>query len=111
MSYGVSNNPYVTMHSRMKKILSLVVVSSVLIFGLVGALSVIPHAHGKDLDHSQHQTCPVYQFGVSNVHGDVFHVATIVTIFLLCFLIEIQKSSTAFFSRSFAHLRAPPVVS
>ena len=95
----------------MKKTLSLIVVLSVLFFGVVGALSVIPHVHGKDFNHSQHETCPIYQFGISNVHSDVFHVDIIVALFLFCFLIEIQKSSAVIFSRSFAHLRAPPVVS
>ena len=103
--------PNATIPLSMKKTLSLVVVLSVLFFGVVGALSVIPHVHGKDFNHSQHETCPVYQFGVSNVHADVSHVAVIITLFLFCFLIEIHKSLTIALSRSFAHLRAPPVVS
>ena len=94
-----------------KKALSLVVILSVLFFGVVGALSVIPHVHGKDFNHSQHETCPVYQFGVSNVHADVSHSVVIIVFFLFCFLIEIQKISAVVFSRSFARLRAPPVVS
>ena len=100
-----------TIPISMKKALSLVVILSVLFLGIVGALAVIPHVHGKDFNHSQHETCPVYQFGIGNVHADVFHVDVIVALFLFCFLIEIQKILPVFFSRSFAHLRAPPVVS
>ena len=95
----------------MRKKLSLFLVISVLFFGVVGALSVVPHVHGKDFNHSQHQACPVYQFGISNVHADVSYVVVIVALFLLCFLTELPKSSAVVFSRSFAHLRAPPVVS
>ena len=95
----------------MKKILSVFVVSSVLFLGIIGALSVVPHVHGKDSNHSQHETCPVHQFGVSNVHVDIFHTSIVVALFLLCLLIEIQRSSVVVFSRSFAYLRAPPVVS
>ena len=95
----------------MRKALSVVVVSSVLFFGVVGALAVIPHVHGKDFNHSQHETCPVYQFGISNVHADVSHVSVIIALFLFCFLIKIQKRLPIFFSRSLAHPRAPPAVS
>ena len=95
----------------MKKKLSLLLVASILFFGVVGALAVVPHVHGKDFNHSQHETCPVYQFGIGHVHADVFHVAVVAAFFLFCFLVEIQKSSPVFFSRSLAHPRAPPVVS
>ena len=95
----------------MKKKLSLLLVLSVLFFGVVGALSVVPHVHSKDFNHSQHETCPVYQFGIGNVHADVSHVAAIIVLFIFCFLIEIQKSLPVFFSRSSAHSRAPPAVS
>ena len=95
----------------MKKTLSLAIVLSVLFFGIVGALAVIPHVHGKDFNHSQHETCPVYQFGVSNVHADISCAAVIIALFLFCFLIEIKKSLPVFFSHSSAHSRAPPAVS
>ena len=94
----------------MKKKLSLLLVTSILFFGVVGALAVIPHVHGKDFNHSHHETCPVYQFGIGNVHADVSQADVIVAFLLLCFLIEIQKSSAVVFLRSFAHLRAPPAV-
>ena len=95
----------------MKKTLSLLVVLSVLSFGAVGALSVVPHVHGKDFNHSQHETCPIYQFGVGNVHADAFFAGIVIALFLLCFLIQTQKSLVVFLSRSFACLRAPPAVS
>ena len=94
----------------MKKSLALLAALSVFALGAVGALSVIPHVHGKDLNHSQHETCPVHQFGHGNVHADVSHVSILVAFFLLCFLIELHKSSFVDFSRSFAYLRAPPAV-
>ena len=95
----------------MKKFLAALAIVAVMGFGIVGALAVIPHTHGKDFNHSQHQTCPVYQFGISNVHADVSHVDFIVALFIFCFLIEFQKSVPVFFTRSLTHPRAPPAIS
>ena len=95
----------------MKKSLALLAVFSIFALGAVGALSAVPHVHGKDVNHSQHETCPVHQFGLGNVHADVSHISVLAALFLFCFLIELPKSSAVVFSRSFAHLRAPPVVS
>ena len=94
-----------------RKCLAALAIIGVLALGIVGALAVVPHAHDKDYNHSRHETCPVYQFGLSNVHADLFHVDVILALFLFGFLIETQKSLSIFFSRSFAYLRAPPVVS
>ena len=99
------------MSQSMKKKLSLFIAASVFALGIVGALAVVPHVHGKDFNHSQHQTCPIYQFGIGNVHADVSHAAVIIALFIFCFLIEIRKVSHTFFSRSSAHSRAPPILS
>lgn len=92
----------------MKKTLSALIVLTVLSCSIIGALSVLPHVHGKDFNHSQHETCPVHQFGLSHVHADVFHVDAAIGLFLFCFLIEAPKAFVFFTPRIFARLRAPP---
>jgi len=93
-----------------KKALVVLAIFAVVCLGVVDALAVIPHTHGHDLNHSHHETCPVFQLSLCNVHADVFHLNVIITLFLLSYLIEFQKSLFVIFSRSFAYLRAPPVL-
>ena len=94
--------------SRVKKVLAVLIVFFVVILALVGALSVIPHAHGKDFDHSKHQSCPIYQFSLHAFGAvpTVFKITAIV--FFLFYLLRVQDSFSADFSYRFSFLRAPP---
>lgn len=92
----------------MKKLLSALILSSFLAMGAVAALSVVPHAHGNDYDHSQHENCPIHQFGLHQAHADILAAAVLGALFLLCGFIEPKKSSSFFFSIPFGSLRAPP---
>ncbi len=93
----------------MKKFLAVVTIVFILFLGVVGALSVIPHAHGNDFDHSKHQNCPVYQFSLHAFGAllTVFKITTIV--FFLFYLLRVRDSFSTDFSYRFSFLRAPPL--
>ncbi len=101
---------FVSIHLiRMKKFLAVLTVVFILFLGVVGALSVIPHAHGNDFDHSKHQNCPVYQFSLHAFGAvpTVFKITAIV--FFLFYLLRAQDSFSTDFSHRFSFLRDPPI--
>ena len=51
----------------MKKFLAGLAVAAVLVSAFLTGLSVLPHEHGGDFDHSNHKSCPVYQ---KSLHSD-----------------------------------------
>ena|SRR3989338_7537991 len=95
---------------RMKKLLAVLTVVFILFLGLIGALSVIPHAHGNDFDHSKHQSCPVYQFSL-HAFGAILTVFKITpVVFFLFYFLRVRDSFWQDFSYRFSFLRAPPTV-
>jgi hypothetical protein len=92
----------------MKKFLAGFVLCSVVVLGIIGALAVIPHVHGNDTDHSQHETCPVHQFNLIHTGATVAAVFVLTFIFLAACLEIVKKSFIYISVRSFALLRAPP---
>lgn len=95
--------------ASMKKFLAVLTVVFILLLGMLGALSVIPHAHENDLDHSKHQSCPVYQFGL-HAFGAALTVFEITAVFLILFyVLNIGDSFPIDFSYRFHFLRAPPL--
>ncbi len=92
----------------MKKVLSVLLIGCVVILALMGVLTVFPHMHGSDTDHSSHKTCPVYQLGLHSVDMMVFAVVGLSIIFFVEFLR--QKKGLLSHHFCFTHLssRAPP---
>lgn len=91
-----------------KKILVFLTAVGVFSLGLVGALAVVPHVHGHDLDHSSHSTCPVHQVASVSVFAAVF-AAVLVTFARTVSFRKERKLSFVFFSPAFfLRLRAPP---
>lgn len=93
----------------MKKLLAVFLFLGVLSTGVYGALSTLPHAHGDDLDHSRHASCPVHQLGSDGfqavtVSHDAF-TAKISSDFLIVF----PAFFTVFYPQGFLPLRAPPI--
>ncbi len=93
----------------MKKVLSVLLIGCVVILALMGALTVFPHMHGSDTDHSSHKTCPVYQLGLHSVDMMVFAVVGLAVIFLFKFFR--QKKEAFSYNPSIIYLspRAPPL--
>lgn len=52
------------MEFKVKKAFVILVIGCVVCLALIGALSVVPHTHGNDFNHSTHQSCPIYQFSI-----------------------------------------------
>jgi len=95
----------------MKKVFCVLFVIAIVVLGVLGALAVLPHAHGHDFHHSQHENCPVYQFSISHSNamqaGTVFFAFFGLSFFLLILLLtSFSKPFNYFFS-----LRAPPCFS
>lgn len=94
----------------MKKFLAGLVICSVVVLGIIGALAVIPHVHGNDTDHSQHETCPIHQFNLIHTGATVATVFTLIFIFLAAYLEIVKKSFVYTSVHLFASLRAPPAL-
>lgn len=92
----------------MKKLTTIFIISAVLCMGVVGALALMPHAHGEDLDHSQHSSCAVHQFAQSGIQTDAAQGNFFIALFFVCYLLFLQKSSPVVFSRLTQSLRGPP---
>ena len=45
----------------MKRALLLLIVLGLAMAGIECALSLVPHTHGGDVDHSKHTACPIHQ--------------------------------------------------
>ena len=95
----------------MKKIFAMLVIAMTFSAVMVGALSVVPHVHGDDFDHSKHQTCPVYQQSLHDSDADVTASFVLGISFLVVFASILLQNFRVFTCRFFLSLRAPPVVS
>jgi len=94
----------------MKKFFSVLTIVAVISLGVVGALAVVPHVHGKDLDHSKHETCPVYQFSLQNLNAAIASFISAAVLFLFFYFIHVRKSFSFAQHFSSVSLRAPPVL-
>lgn len=92
----------------MKKLLTLLTIAAIICLGVLGALAVVPHTHGNDLNHSHHKDCPIYQFGLGNVHADITAVNAVIALFLFSYLIAFQKTLPIVVSGKISFLRGPP---
>ena len=95
----------------MKKFLVVLTILAVVCLGVLGALAIAPHAHGNDLNHSHHKDCPVYQFGLGNVHADIAAVNAVIALFLFSYCVAFQKALPIIVSGKSTFLRGPPVLS
>ncbi len=88
----------------------LCVAAAILFSAFLGALAVVPHAHGHDLDHSSHKSCPVHQKGLHSSDA-VFLTAALWTSISL-FRLPAETLSSFELSEAVAlHLsRAPPAL-
>lgn len=93
----------------MKKVFSILLVAGVLCVGLTGALAVVPHVHGRDFNHSQHETCPVHQLSLHPLHLASVEAAFLVVFLAACFGRIFSAKVFPFVFHEFLFLRAPPV--
>ena len=102
---------YLNMKHSLRKIFAPVLVAGVIFAAFLGALSVLPHAHGDDLDHSSHKSCPVYQKGSQSSDA----VLTVFQLFLAAaasaFILFHASDPVFFRTHDYAYLRAPPAAS
>ncbi len=92
----------------LRKPLALLLFLSILSVGMVGALSVIPHVHGDDFNHSKHASCPIHQLVQHGFQAVIGGFGTaIVFSFVVCLLVFIDRPVIALPIRFFS-VRAPP---
>ncbi len=97
---------------NISKPLSVLAVLAVVLFGIGAGLSILPHVHGNDFDHSQHKSCPVYQIGLHSTDIVSASVFAFIVLFVLVFSVnEIFNSDFLCPFLHYFHLRAPPVIS
>ena len=93
-----------------KKLFALILIAALVFTGGLAALSVLPHTHGKDFDHSKHSTCPVYQVSLTG-----FAATAVVFAFFSIYLFSkrffyFQASLLEFVSSYRVLLRGPPAL-
>ena len=94
----------------MRKLLAVLSIVAVLFLGIVGALAVVPHTHGNDYNHSKHENCPVYQFGVQKVHATEAAAVVFSLVFVLQFILFQENHSFLGIHHLFSYLRGPPAL-
>ncbi|MBI4432326.1 MAG: hypothetical protein HY592_02445 [Candidatus Omnitrophica bacterium] len=93
----------------MKKTILCLAVAAVLAAGVMGGLSLLPHTHGDDVDHSQHTTCPIHQFGLQGFQAEAVDFQAAPLFFIVAFLFLMGMLSFRSVSHFFHSLRAPPL--
>jgi hypothetical protein len=93
----------------MRKFLSVLGILAVLCVSVTGALAVIPHGHGDDLDHSKHAACPIFQAGILSAGFILATVGFAALFYKAARHISIEPSFFFFTRSTYASLRAPPV--
>mgnify|MGYP001608714618 CR=1 len=94
----------------MKKSLAVLILLSVLSMGLVGALSIVPHVHGDDFDHSKHTACPIYQVGIHGLEAVVTGFLSVFVFSAIVFLLFFTDRPIVVFSSRVFSGRAPPTL-
>jgi len=99
------------MEFKVKKAFVVLVIGCVLCFALIGALSVVPHTHGNDFNHSTHKTCPIYQFSLHPLQVALQAGVVIAAVFFLSYILFTEflfPHANLFLT---TRLRSPPVSS
>ncbi|MGH7197572.1 MAG: hypothetical protein ACREH5_02370 [Candidatus Omnitrophota bacterium] len=92
----------------MRKFLTVLFIFALAALSMTGALAVIPHGHGDDLDHSRHASCPVHQAGLQTT-AFVLAVWAFALLLQVAVRHELAESFFISFSRfNSPSLRAPP---
>jgi hypothetical protein len=94
----------------MKKSPALFILFAVLFMGMVEALSLIPHTHGDDFNHSKHSACPIYQAGLHGLEAVTDSLCSAVLFSLVFFLLFFGNRPTLTFLIPVVSVRAPPTV-
>jgi len=91
-----------------KKICAGLSVAAILVSAFLAGLAVIPHVHERDLDHSQHKSCPVYQKSFHSADGIVDPVPLFFAIPLCAGFVFLSSKPRLHRGRFSVSSRAPP---
>ena len=92
----------------MKRFFTVLAILAVLVSAGLCTLSCIPHTHAGDFDHSQHKSCPVYQFSLHALDAAVPLVQALVLLAALRFLAASAFVPLSLPALAAARSRAPP---
>ena len=68
----------------------------------------MPHSHGKDVGHTNHESCPIYQASLHPLHLILVPLDVLSALFLVGFLIGKENSSACSLYPFFVSARDPP---
>ena len=94
----------------MRKMLCVLTLAAVLCLGIMGSLSVIPHAHGKDDDHATHSSCPICQFTIQGFSATAVTFSEVITLSIVLFCLVNRSTFCDKFSYQLIPARGPPVL-
>lgn len=67
----------------MRRALCVITIAAIICLGIMGAVSIIPHTHGKDSDQSKHSSCPICQFNIQGFSATLTDFCCIIVLSLI----------------------------
>ena len=104
--------PYVSgkIHLYMKRSLAVFTVLAVVCLSIMGALSAIPHTHGKDHDRATHDSCPICQFSIQGFSATAITFSELVILSFVLFCLVSISTLCSKLSYQLIPARGPPVL-
>ena len=95
---------------RGRRALCVLTIAAVVSLGIMGAISVIPHAHGKDRDNTAHGSCPICQFTAQGLSAATVAFNEVIAIFFALFFLVSISTLCDNISYQIIPARGPPAL-
>ena len=94
----------------MRRALCVLTMAAVVCLSIMGAISGIPHTHGKDADHSKHDSCPLCQFSIQGFSATAVTFSEVAVLSFILFCIVSINTLCDKLSYQLIPARGPPVL-
>jgi hypothetical protein len=81
----------------------------ILIFSFQLGVAVLPHTHGKDIDHSKHSNCPIFKLDNNFSGMCLAAVGVFFTAMFILFILLLEQDIFSGRSSKLSIARAPPL--
>ena len=85
-------------------------IAAVVCLGIMGALSAIPHTHGKDHNHATHDFCPICQFSIQGFSATAIAFSEVIILSFVIFCIVNITTLCGKLSYQLIPARGPPIL-
>ena len=85
-------------------------IAAVVCLGIMGALSAIPHAHGKDHARATHDSCPICQFSIQGFSATAITFSEVIILSFVLFCLVNISTLCCKLSYQLIPARGPPVL-